>query len=177
MVDQWALGGQDRVKIASFLAVRELASAGDASLVEPILKVRLGLWCSTCAQRAFCQITYTRLISASKTTNVYTLPAINLMKNSASELFLLKNASAGNQNYQIAFGFIRQLALQLRKATKSQEKDAFQQVYNWQIAHAIDFWSIVLSSACDRERVATQGDSELRALIYPLVQTAVGIIK
>jgi nucleolar complex protein 2 len=46
------------------------------------------------------------------------MPALNLMKNSATELFLISSATV----YQLAFTYIRQLALQLRSATKSQDK-------------------------------------------------------
>lgn len=49
-------------------------------------------------------------------------------------------------------------------------------MYNWQYVHCIDFWSIVLSRACDT-RAAGSKDSDLKPLIYPLVQVSLGSIK
>ena len=82
------------------------------------------------------------ILQAARDTNVHTLPSINLMKNSASELYLLNTAAS----YQLAFNYIRQLAIHLRNSMKSHTKDGFKQVYNWQYVHSIDFWSLVLSS-------------------------------
>jgi nucleolar complex protein 2 len=48
-------------------------------------------------------------------------------------------------------------------------------VYNWQFVHCVDFWSIVLARACDVER--RQQESELKPLIYPLVQVCLGAIR
>jgi nucleolar complex protein 2 len=41
--------------------------------------------------------------------------------------------------------------------------------------HCVDFWSIVLAQACDKEKPGKE--SELQALIYPLVQVSLGAIK
>lgn len=46
------------------------------------------------------------------------MPAINLMKNSASEIFSMDHAAA----YQLAFGYIRQLAIHLRNSMKIKTK-------------------------------------------------------
>ena len=51
-------------------------------------------------------------------------------------------------------------------------------MYNWQYVHCVDFWAIVLARACDRQAEAERGsESELRPLIYPLVQVTLGAIK
>lgn len=52
-------------------------------------------------------------------------------------------------------------------------QDAYKQVYNWQYVHSIDFWSIVLARTCDVQ----QGGSDLKPLVYPLVQVSLGAIK
>ena len=96
------------------------------------------------------------------------------MKNSASEVFCINHAVS----YQHAFGYIRQLAIHLRNSMKIKTKEAYKQVYNWQFAHCVDFWCIVLARACDVKAEAEAGKpSELRPLIYPLVQVSLGAVK
>ncbi|KAI0077656.1 Noc2-domain-containing protein [Panus rudis PR-1116 ss-1] len=149
---------EDNIRIASFLAIRRLASATDESIMNLVLKN-----------------TYLTLVRSCKNTSAHTLPSINLMKNSASEIYTLDHAAA----YQHAFGYIRQLAVHLRTSMRAKTKEAYKQVYNWQFVHCVDFWSIVLARACDRETQIERGgeESELKALIYPLVQVTVGAIK
>ncbi|KAG5650968.1 hypothetical protein H0H81_010357 [Sphagnurus paluster] len=148
----------DSIRIAAFLAIRKLASVTDESIMDNVLKG-----------------TYLTLIRSSKSTSVHTLPSINLMKNSASEVFCIDHATA----YQHAFGYIRQLAIHLRNSMKVKTKEAYKQVYNWQYVHCIDFWSIVLARACDTRTQAENGgkESDLKPLIYPLVQVSLGAIK
>lgn len=64
------------------------------------------------------QSTYLELVRSSKSTSSHKLPSINLMKNSASEIFCMDHATA----YQHAFGYIRQLAIHLRNSMKTQTK-------------------------------------------------------
>jgi len=120
---------------------------------------------------------YAALLGSSRQTSMYTLGAITLMKNSASELFLLPGKQEGDLAFQLAFGYIRSLAILLRKGVKDASKEAFKSVYNWQFVHAVDFWSLVLSASCDKQRVAEQGESPLQPLLYPLIQVALGAIR
>lgn len=151
----------DETRVAAFLALRKLAVAADHSLRETVIKG-----------------TYATLLASSRQTSMYTLPSITLMKNAASELFLLPGKQEGEQAYQLAFGYIRMLAILLRKGVKEGSKDAFKSVYNWQFVHAVDFWSIVLSASCDKERLAERGqESPLQQLLYPLIQVALGAIR
>ncbi|KAI0085594.1 Noc2-domain-containing protein [Irpex rosettiformis] len=155
-LDLWS-SGEDNVRIAAFLSVRRLAAATDESLMDLALKN-----------------TYLTLVRTCKSTNAHTLPAINLMKNSASELYTIDHAMA----YQHAFGYVRQLAILLRNSLKVKSKESYKQVYNWQYVHCIDFWAIVLARGCDRQTEAERGgESEFRPLIYPLVQVTLGAIK
>jgi len=51
-------------------------------------------------------------------------------------------------------------------------------VYNWQFVHSIDFWCLILAKACSKEAELQAGKvSEMKLLIYPLVQVALGAIK
>ncbi|KAL5520417.1 hypothetical protein ACEPAG_9641 [Sanghuangporus baumii] len=148
---------EDEVRISAFLAIRQLSSSGDEAIKDMALKS-----------------TYLSLLRNAKSTSAHTLPSINLMKNSASELFCEDHATA----YQHAFVYIRQLAVHLRNSMKVKSKDAYKQVYNWQFIHCVDFWSIVLAKACDAQAEAMrEEESELKALIYPLTQVALGSIR
>ncbi|KAK0201018.1 Noc2-domain-containing protein [Desarmillaria ectypa] len=155
-LELWS-SAEDSIRIASFLAIRKLASATDDSILDNVLKG-----------------TYLTLVRSSKSTTAHTIPAINLMKNSASEIFCLDHAAS----YQLAFGYIRQLAIHLRNSMKLKSKESYKQVYNWQYVHSIDFWSLVLARACDMDpESGRDGEGELRPLIYPLVQVSLGAIK
>ncbi|TCD60839.1 Nucleolar Complex 2 protein [Steccherinum ochraceum] len=141
---------------AAFAAVQSLASTSDATVLNAALKN-----------------TYLVLVRSCKTTTPYTIASIASMKESAADLFAMDHGAA----YQHAFGYIRQLAIHLRNSMRFKSKEAYKQVYNWQYVHSVDFWSIVLARACDRESTIERGESELKALIYPLVQVALGAIK
>ncbi|OBZ74646.1 hypothetical protein A0H81_05343, partial [Grifola frondosa] len=153
-LDLWS-NAEDSVRIAAFISVRKLASATDGSMMDMVLKN-----------------TYLTLVRSCKSTSAHTLPSINLMKNSASEIFCIDHAAA----YQYAFGYIRQLAIHLRNSMKVKSKEAYKQVYNWQYVHCIDFWATVIARACDKQTLLERGgeESELKALIYPLVQVTLG---
>ncbi|RPD77091.1 Noc2-domain-containing protein [Lentinus tigrinus ALCF2SS1-7] len=153
-LDYWS-SAEDSVRISAFLSVRRLAAATDESIVDTVLKN-----------------TYLTLVRSCKSTSAHTLPSINLMKNSASELFCADHAAS----YQHAFGYIRQLAIHLRNSMKTKTKEAYKLVYNWQYVHCVDFWAIVIARACSKETLLERGgkESELKELIYPLVQVALG---
>ncbi|KAG0150616.1 hypothetical protein CROQUDRAFT_668499 [Cronartium quercuum f. sp. fusiforme G11] len=154
LLELWSTA-DDNIRMASFLALRRLALASDETIKELVMK---GV--------------YTNLIRNAKHTATFTLPAINLMKNSASELYLLNQECA----YPIVFSYIRQLAIHLRNSMKLKTKEGFQAVYNWQFYHSLDFWSLVLSTACDPTN-QSKTPSPLQPLIYPLVQITTGVMK
>jgi nucleolar complex protein 2 len=155
LLELWSTA-EENVRIAAFLSLRKMAAAGDETLLE------------LCLHGA-----YRGIVRGSKAMTVHSLANINLMKNSASELFAIDL----NASYQQAFGFIRQLAIHLRACLKNKTQESYQAVYNWQYVHCIDFWSIVLATTCDKERVAEQGQASImQPLIYPLVQAATGAI-
>ncbi|KAH8929037.1 Noc2-domain-containing protein [Atractiella rhizophila] len=153
LVDAWSQEGEDEVKVVALVAIRKMLSSSEGKAREEILSA-----------------IYTAFVSKCKKTNVHTLPHINLMKNSAAELFTMTEGGMEGDTYQLAYGYIRQIALVLRQAIQGKHKD----VYTWQIAHSIDFWSIVISLASDK---AQRNPSKLSELLYPLVQVGMGIMK
>ncbi|EPQ30781.1 uncharacterized protein PFL1_01682 [Pseudozyma flocculosa PF-1] len=154
MLELWS-SAEDDVRMAAFLALRRLAAGSDDDVLEQCLR---GV--------------YSSFVKSTKQTSTHTMPSINLMKNSAAELYSLDPEAS----YRQAFGFIRQLAIHLRNCIKTKTKDSFKAVLNWQYVHCVDFWSQVLSASCDTEVVATRGQSALQPLIYPLVQVATGVV-
>lgn len=147
----------EAVRIAAFLILRRLLTIGDAGLRETVLK--------SC---------YEFLIKSSRNTTVHTLPGINLMKNSAAELYGIDQ----KQSYTVAFQFIRQAAIHLRTNITKPSKESYKTLYNWQFIHSLDFWSRVLSMHCNSLLEAQNGKaSELRPLIYPVVQITLGVMR
>ena len=140
----------EATRVMAFLLLRRLAVISDASLREAVLKT-----------------TYQGLVKGSRVTNVHTLPGINLMKNSAAELWGLDP----NIGYTTGFAYIRQLAVHLRTSITHPTKDSYKTIYNWQYTHSLDFWSRVLSSHCSTP------SSPLRPLVYPLVQITLGALR
>lgn len=115
---------------------------------------------------------YMEYVKNSKFVSPNTLPSINFMRRSLTELFLLDL----NVAYQHAFLFIRQLAIHLRNATILQKKEHYQQVYNWQYINSLKLWSDVLSYV---PNTSSKSDAKpkMQALIYPLVSIINGVIK
>jgi nucleolar complex protein 2 len=54
-------------------------------------------------------------------------------------------------------------------------QEAYKQVYNWQFVHSVDFWALVLARGCEDDKEG-EDESELRPLIYPLVQIGLGAV-
>lgn len=147
----------DTTRITAFLILRRLVVIGDKAIREAVLKA-----------------TYQGLIAGSRVTNVNTVQGINLMKNSAAELWGL-DQSIG---YTTAYNFIRQLAIHLRNSIVHNKNESYRHVYNWQYIHSLDFWSCVLSEHCNSLKEAEAGkESQLRLLIYPLVQVTLGAMR
>jgi len=140
----------EAARIAAFLLLRRLAIIGDPGIRENVLKA-----------------TYQALVKGSRNITTHTIAGVNLMKNSASELWSIDTGVG----YATAFSFIRQLAIHLRSSIQNNSKESYKNVYNWQYVHSLDFWSRVLSAQC----AAT--DAPLRPLIYPLVQVTLGALR
>ncbi|KAI1091526.1 Noc2-domain-containing protein [Rostrohypoxylon terebratum] len=147
----------DSTRITAFLVLRRLVVVGDKGVREAVLKA-----------------TYQGLIAGSRVTNVSTIQGINLMKNSAAELWGLDQ----NIGYTTAFAFIRQLAIHLRNSIVHNQNESYKTIYNWQYIHSLDFWSCVLAEHCSPLKEAESGkESQLKLLIYPLVQVTLGAMR
>ena len=139
------------------MVVRRLAVIGDAGLREAVLKT-----------------VYQGLIKGARNTTMHTIQGINLMKNSAAELWGIDQTVG----YTTGFTFIRQLAIHLRGSITNNSKESYKTVYNWQYVHSLDFWSCVLAEHCSPLKEAEAGkESQLRALIYPTVQVTLGAMR
>ncbi|KAM3507862.1 hypothetical protein MY10362_001520 [Beauveria mimosiformis] len=159
VVNFWAQpASSESTRITAFLVLRRLVAIGDKGIRETVLKS-----------------VYQGLVQGCRITNHNTIQGINLMKNSAAELWGI-DPSVG---YTTAFGFIRQLAIHLRNSIVHNKNDAFRMVYNWQFTHSLDFWSCVLAYHCTPEKEAEAGgkESQLKLLIYPLVQVTLGAMR
>ncbi len=159
-VNIWSdTSSHEATRITAFLVIRRLAVISDASLREAVLKTA-----------------YQGLVKGSRITNMHTLPSINLMKNSAAELWGLDP----NIGYTTGFTYIRQLAVHLRTSITHPTKESYKTIYNWQYTHSLDFWSRVLSTHCStatNPTLKTPSASPLHPLIYPVVQITLGALR
>jgi nucleolar complex protein 2 len=154
----WSDNSSDEsTRITAFLLLRRLMVVGDAGIRETVLKS-----------------TYEGVVKGARNVTELTLPGVNLMKNSAAELYGIDQKIS----YTTAFKYIRQLAMHLRTHVAKPTKDSYKMVYNWQFVHSLDFWSRVLSMHCNSLLEAQNGkESQLRPLIYPVVQITVGVTR
>ena len=154
----WSDSSNNEVtRLSAFLVLRRLMVISDPSLREAVLK----------------QV-YQGLVKGARNTTIHNIHGINLMKNTASELWGL-DPTVG---YTTGFGFIRQLAVHLRSSITNKTKDSYKTVYNWQYVHSLDFWSRVIAAHCESLREAESGKpSPLRPLIYPVVQVTLGAMR
>lgn len=144
-------------RVTAFLALRRLMVIGDPGIREAVLKS-----------------TYEGIVKGSRGTTIHTLSGINLMKNSAAEIWGIDQ----KVSYTTGFTFIRQLAIHLRGNITKPTKDSYKTIYNWQFVHSLDFWSRVLSTHCNSLVEAQNGkESQLRPLIYPVVQITLGVMR
>lgn len=154
----WAdSANNEMTRLSAFLVLRRLLVIGDPSIREAVLKQA-----------------YQGLVKGARNTTVHNIQGINLMKNTASELWGI-DPTVG---YTTGFGFIRQLAIHLRTSITNKTKDSYKTVYNWQYIHSLDFWSRVVAAHCESLREAESGKpSPLRPLIYPVVQLTLGAMR
>ncbi|EPX72627.1 noc complex subunit Noc2 family protein [Schizosaccharomyces octosporus yFS286] len=154
VVEVWSTNRDDSVRVSCVFVLRSVCLTADLTLLEFAFKHM-----------------YLTMIRISSYTTVHTLAAINFMKNSCADIFLLNPESC----YLIAFRYIRQLAITLRNTIHQPKPETRKLVQSWSYVHAIDFWSRLLSRATwlSREKGLAV---EMQSLVYPLVQIALGVI-
>lgn len=148
LVSLWSSAPEETVRVLSFLCILKLTRSQQPQFLNQVLKVM-----------------YLSYVRNSKFVSPNTLPGINFMRRSLTEMFTLDM----NVAYQHAFLYIRQLAIHLRNAVTLKKRESYQTVYNWQFVNSLKLWSDVL--------VATHNKPNLQPLIYPLVTIAHGVIK
>ncbi|KAK0757662.1 hypothetical protein N5P37_009676 [Trichoderma harzianum] len=158
MVNLWSqAAGSHSSRVTAFRVIRRLVIIGDKGIRETVLKA-----------------VYQGLVQGCRVTNHNTLAGIDMMKFSAAGLWGIDPAIG----YTTAFTFIRQLAIHLRNSIVNNKNNSFRMVYNWQFTHSLDFWARVLAEHCTPLKEAEAGkESQLRPLIYPLVQVTLGAMR
>jgi nucleolar complex protein 2 len=112
-------------------------------------------------------VAYAGFVKNSRVTTTRTLPHINFLKNTLSEIYGLDHSVT----YPVAFPFIRQLAINLRNAMTTKTPQTQRIVYCWQYIHSLDFFSRTLSHHVQNKQ------SPLHPLLYPVIQIALGVVK
>eukprot|EP01029_Cantina_marsupialis_P019618 TRINITY_DN4560_c0_g1_i2.p1 TRINITY_DN4560_c0_g1~~TRINITY_DN4560_c0_g1_i2.p1 ORF type:complete len:545 (-),score=161.61 TRINITY_DN4560_c0_g1_i2:147-1562(-) len=97
---------------------------------------------------------YLALIRRTKFVKAGNFDRLVMLTNCFTDLSSVKLDST----YQFAFIYLRQLAIHLRNCLRKQEKEAFQDVYNWQFFYNLKIWTQVLCA----------NPTALRALVFPL---------
>ncbi|CRK94794.1 CLUMA_CG008288, isoform A [Clunio marinus] len=156
LIQIWSTG-EESIRIVAFLCILKITRNQQELFLNQVLKTM-----------------YMEYVRNSKFVSPNTLPAINFMRRSLTELFLLDL----NIAYHHVFLFIRQLAIHLRNAILLQKKEHFQQIYNWQYVNSLKLWGDVLSTvSINSSGNKADQNSKLQALIYPLVSIINGVIK
>ncbi|XP_055530613.1 nucleolar complex protein 2 homolog [Wyeomyia smithii] len=144
----WSTSEEESIRVLAFLCILKITCAQLRRFLSDVLKNM-----------------YLAYVKNSKFVSPNTLPGINFMRRSLTEMFTLDMTVS----YQHVFLYIRQLAIHLRNAVILQKKDSFQYIYNWQYINSLKLWGDVLA--------ATYEKKELEPLIYPYVSITTGVIK
>lgn len=147
LVKIWS-SSEETIRILAFLCILKITRLQQQTYLEVVLKVM-----------------YLSYVQNSKFVSPSTLPSINFMRRSLTEMFALDLTTS----YKHAFLYIRQLAIHLRNAVTLQKKESLLAVCNWQYINSLRLWIDVLS--------VTNNKTQLHPLIYPLVSVIIGVIK
>ncbi|XP_065079355.1 nucleolar complex protein 2-like [Ochlerotatus camptorhynchus] len=144
----WSISEEESVRVLAFLCILKITCGQQRRFLSDVLKNM-----------------YLAYVKNSKFVSPNTLPGINFMRRSLTEMFTLDMTVS----YQHVFLYIRQLAIHLRNAVILQKKDSFQYIYNWQYINSLKLWADVLAVSYNKK--------QLEPLVYPLVSIITGVIK
>jgi Noc2p family len=138
----------EATKLRAYLLLRCIADEPDN--VEVVLRLVVKTYCGR----------------ISRACNPRTLQNILFAAKCIVDLFGVDMAAS----YTVAFAYLREMAVTLRVVLTAKERnEQADKVHNWSFVNALRLWSMVLS---------TYGaESELKPLIYPYVQIALGVMR
>lgn len=147
LIGLWSTS-EETIRVLAFICILRITRQQQNSLLDTVLKSMY--------------ITY---VKNSKFVSLSTLPNINFMRRSLTEMYALDL----NISYPHVFLYIRQLAIHLRNAITLHKKENIQTVYNWQFVSSIHLWADLLTF--------TYNKPQLQPLVYPLVMIVTNTIK
>lgn len=135
-------------KLRAYLLLRAIAN--EPENVQPVLRAVYNSYYTTIA----------------KACNPRTLPNILFSAKCIVDLFGMDMAAS----YTVVFSYLREMAVTLRAVlTSKDQKTDVDKIHNWSFVNALRLWSLVLSTY--------GGEDELRPLVYPYVQVAIGVMR
>lgn len=147
LIKTWSGSEDESVRVLSFLCINRIVKLDEKKFLEITMKQ--------------CYLAY---VANCKFTTPTLLPMINFLQQTLCELFAVNPQAT----YPLAFLYIRQLAIHLRKAITVPKKENYQAVYNWQYVHCIGLWCRMVGNLYSKEAI--------KPLLYPLVQVSLGTI-
>eukprot|EP01016_Furgasonia_blochmanni_P040031 TRINITY_DN505_c0_g1_i19.p1 TRINITY_DN505_c0_g1~~TRINITY_DN505_c0_g1_i19.p1 ORF type:complete len:355 (+),score=87.28 TRINITY_DN505_c0_g1_i19:66-1130(+) len=138
---------RNRVKLNSFLVIRRFAQLADKEELDFILKR-----------------SYVLFVKHTKYITYRNMELIIFMTNCYIELLSINI----DTSYFMAFGFIRQLALHLKKGLEEKSKETIHNIYNATFLNSIKLWVKAI------QRYPTE--TELGQLAYPLIEIITGAL-
>ena len=108
---------------------------------------------------------YINYLDIAKATNLQSYETILKLQRDIAQILNIDLQKA----YLTIFTFIRKLCIQLRLTIIDKSSSSIKQIYKWQFVNALILWGRVVSTY--------SYNSEIQLLIYPLIQTIIGVIR
>lgn len=124
IIKLWSTSSDESVRILSFLILNRIVSMGKKLHLKKLLKVCILSFpvlvykLQYILSKLFLQHAYLAYVANTKFTTPSTLPMINFMQRTLTELY----SADLNLTYELAFLYIRQLAIHLRQAMTQHKK-------------------------------------------------------
>ena len=111
------------------------------------------------------KIFYINYLNIAKEMNLNTFNHIKLLQDDIINILNYDLEKA----YTTIFTFIRKLCIQLRATIVDKTTNSIKSIYNWQFINSLILWSRVI--------VKYNSNQNINLLIYPLIQTIIGVIR